>query len=508
MKLKKLLEGVTHDLIVRGEDMEITGVVYDSRKVIPGCLFVCLRGEKTDGHDFIWDAVRAGAAALVVEELPGKMADATALEYEEVVELTDEVDSVDSADAVVVRVKDSRSALAHISATWFGNPAEQMTMVGITGTKGKTTTAHMIKRILEKSGQKVGMIGTIGAFIGEKKLPVKNTTPESYELHSLFSQMREEGCSSVVMEVSSQGLKQKRTEGIHFDYAVFLNISPDHIGAGEHADFEEYLACKKLLFYQAERTVVNIDAEHWSEVISGAKDRITVSTRQSADFCGSDIENVWEPGLLGTSFLLSGRAEGRITLNMPGRFNVENALIAIAVTTCMGVDMPRITEALAEVSVKGRTQVLKEVSHFSTFLIDYAHNALSMESLLQTLKEYKPKRLICLFGGGGNKPKQRRYDMGLVAGKYADLTILTMDNPRYEEMDKINQDIICGLKVHDGKYQIIDDREEAIHYLIDHCDRDDMVALIGKGHEEYQEVKGVKYPFSEEEVVARYLETK
>ena len=321
MKLNKLLEGVTHDPIVGGEDLEITGVVYDSRKVIPGCLFVCLRGEKADGHAFIWDAIRAGAAALVVEELPGEAEAAEEIVALRVEETSGEDEEAvnDVAEAVVVHVADSRSALARISATWFGNPAEQMTMIGITGTKGKTTTAHMIKRILEKSGQKVGMIGTIGAFIGEKKLPVRNTTPESYELHSLFSQMREEGCSSVVMEVSSQGLKQKRTEGIHFDYAVFLNISPDHIGAGEHADFEEYLACKKLLFYQAERTVVNIDAEHWSEVISGAKNRITVSTRQSADFCGSDIENVWEPGLLGTSFLLSGRAEGRITLNMPGR---------------------------------------------------------------------------------------------------------------------------------------------------------------------------------------------
>lgn len=484
MKLKKLLDGVIHDPIVRGEDQEITGIVYDSRKVIPGCLFVCLRGEKADGHDFIRDAFRAGAAAFVVEELPEN-----------------------AVDAVMVRVPDSRAALAHISATWFGKPAEQMTLIGITGTKGKTTTAHMIKRILEKAGQKVGMIGTIGAFIGEKKLPVKNTTPESYELHALFAQMKEEGCDSVVMEVSSQGLKQKRTDGIHFDYAVFLNISPDHIGAGEHADFAEYLACKKLLFYQAEKTVVNIDAEHWSEVVSGAENRVTVSTCRSADFCGSHIEKIWEPGLLGTVFLLSGEAKGRITLNMPGRFNVENALAAIAVTTSMGVDMSRITEALAEVSVKGRTQVLKEV-HFSTFLIDYAHNALSMESLLQTLKEYGPKRLICLFGGGGNKPKQRRFDMGFVAGKYADLTILTMDNPRYEEMDKINEDIIRGLKEHGGEYQIIDDREDAIHYLLDHCGKDDMVALIGKGHEEYQEVKGVKYPFSEAEVVARYLETK
>lgn len=485
MKLNKLLVNVAHDCAPEDEEREITGVAYDSRKVIPGGLFVCLRGEKADGHDFIPQAIQAGAAALVVEEPPGE-----------------------PLEAAVICVPDSRAALARISAAWFEYPAERMTMVGVTGTKGKTTTTHMIKKILEETGHRVGMIGTIGAFIGEKKLPVRNTTPESYELHSLFSEMLREGCDCVVMEVSSQGLKQKRTEGILFDYAVFLNISPDHIGAGEHADFEEYLACKKMLFSQAGKAIVNIDDPHWEEITVGTEKKIFFSTRGRADFYGSEINNIWKPGLLGTTFLLSGAAESRITLNMPGRFNVENALAAIAVTFGMGVEVSDAAEAIVKVSVKGRTQVLPEVSHFSTFLIDYAHNALSMESLLQTLREYGPKRLICLFGGGGNKPRQRRYDMGFVAGKYADLTILTMDNPRFEPMAEINADIIRGLDAHGGKYKVIDDRAEAIRYLIDHCERGDMVALIGKGHEEYQDVEGVKYPFSEAEIVARYVETK
>lgn len=485
MKLKILLANVPHDCVSGSEEQEITGVAYDSGKIQPGNLFVCLKGVKTDGHVFIPDAIKAGAAAVVVEEIP---------EY--------------PVDIPVIQTADNRQALARISAAWFGHPAEHMVMIGVTGTKGKTTTTHMIKKILEEAGHKVGMIGTMGAFIKDRMMPVKNTTPESYELHRLFFEMLEEGCGYVVMEVSSQGLKHKRVEGIRFDYAVYLNISPDHIGEGEHADFAEYLSCKKILFSQAETAIVNIDDPHWNEITSDTEKRMTISTRQKADFLGEDIERIWEPGLLGTVFTLSGKEKGRIALNMPGRFNVENALAAIAVASSLGVEISKIADALRKVSVKGRTQLLTSASHFSTFIIDYAHNALSMESLLQTLSEYKPGRLICLFGGGGNKPKQRRYDMGLVAGKYADLTILTMDNPRYEEMESINQDIIKGLEVHGGAYKIIDDREEAIHYLIDHCGKEDMVALIGKGHEEYQEVKGVRYPFSEEKIVASYLETK
>ncbi len=488
MKLKELLADVEMISCTGDELTEITSVAYDSRKVVQGGLFVCVRGFQSDGHTYIPSAIEKGAAAIVVEEEPAF-----------------------PVDVAVILVPDSRSALAHISAAWFRYPARQLTVLGLTGTKGKTTTAVMIRNILEKAGYKTGMIGTLGAYIGDRKLEFdKNTptTPEAYELHSLFADMLKEGCQYVVMEVSSQALKQKRTEGITFAYGAFLNISPDHIGEGEHENFEEYLACKKLLFSQTRDTVVNIDDPRWREVTEYAKNLVTISVNQEADFMGGKIQNLWEPGLLGVKFQVSGRMQGEVVLKMPGSFNVENALVAAAMTTLAGVAPACIIAALKEVTLKGRMQVLQGVSEYAMFLIDYAHNELSMECLLQTLKAYQPKRLICLFGGGGNRPRQRRLDMGRIAGKYADLTIITMDNPRYESIEQINQDIMEGLKVHGGAYQVIIDREEAIKYLIDNCEDGDIVALIGKGHEEYQEIKGVKYHFSEEEIVAAYLRTK
>ncbi|MGN1157673.1 MAG: UDP-N-acetylmuramoyl-L-alanyl-D-glutamate--2,6-diaminopimelate ligase [Agathobacter sp.] len=485
MKLNELISNIKCEHISGETDIEIKAVAYDSRKVSEGSLFVCIRGYQSDGHNYIQNAIENGATALIVENVPDFPVKIT-----------------------VIQVSDAREALAHISAKWFQHPLNKMTIIGLTGTKGKTTTSHMIKEILEEAGKKVGMIGTIGAFIGEEKIPTKNTTPESYELQYLFDMMSKEGCQFVVMEVSSQGLKQKRTAGITFDYGAFLNISPDHIGAGEHADFEEYLECKKMLFQQTQNTIINIDAMHWQEVTSGARNPFTISTRTDADLMANNIKNVWGQGVLGVLFQLSGKLQGDVTLNIPGEFNVENALVALAITSLIGIEKETIFSALKKVSVKGRTQVLQQVSHFTTFVIDYAHNALSMEALLSTLKAYHPKRLICLFGGGGNKPRQRRYDMGEIAGKYADLTIITMDNPRYESMDEINKDIIRGLDVHHGLYQIILDRQEAIEYLIDNSGKDDIVVLIGKGHEEYQEVKGVKYYFSEEEIINNYLETK
>lgn len=493
MKLSELLKEADKKLLWGDREVEISSVAYDSRKVLPGSLFVCLKGFSFDGHRFLTDAVEKGASALVVEE---------GFAFSE--------EQKKAASVVtVVETPDSRKALAALSAAWFGYPAKQLTLIGITGTKGKTTTAHMIKKILEEAGQKVGMIGTLGAFIGEEKYPTHNTTPESYELHELFSKMKKAGCGYVVMEVSSQALKLSRTAGITFPYGIFLNISPDHIAPGEHADFEEYLACKKLLFTQTKTAIVNADDERWQEMAEAAKEVVTTSRTQQADFMGTNIQNTWEPGLLGVSFYLKGamaqELEGEFSLNMPGTFNVENALIAIAVAKKLGICKEAVSRGLLQVSVKGRTQLLREASSRSTFLIDYAHNALSMESLLSMLKSYHPGRLICLFGCGGNRARQRRYDMGAMAGKYADLTILTTDNPRFEEVEDINADIIQGLLAYQGKYEVILDRAQAIRYLLDRCREDDIVVLIGKGHEEYQDIKGVKYAFSEEQVVKEYF---
>lgn len=485
MKLSKLLEKIDCSCVKGDVETEISSIEYDSRKVKEGSVFVCLKGFNSDGHAFAGAALDKGAAALIVEDMP---------DFE--------------TKAVVVVVENSRRALAYMSAAWFGYPTEKLTVIGLTGTKGKTTTSFMMKKILEQAGHKVGLIGTTGAYIGQQRIETKNTTPESFELHSLFAQMVSKGCDTVVMEASSQGFKLWRTAGILFNYGAFLNISPDHISPGEHESFEEYMSCKKMLFDQTQETVVNIDADHWREVVADAKSITTISIKQNADFMAENVQNIWEGGILGSRFEVKGRLNGRITLSMPGVFNVENALIAIAIANLMGISMATITEALMQVTVKGRAQVLPVPAKMGTFIIDYAHNALSMESILSMLSNYNPGRLICLFGGGGNRPKQRRYDMGLIAGKYADLTIITTDNPRFESPQTINEHIIEGLNVHDGDYKIIMDRGEAIRYLLDNCTQKDLVVFIGKGHEEYQDIQGVKYYFSEEKIVLDYLKEK
>lgn len=487
MILNELIKDIKNCRIYGKQNIDITSVVYDSRKVTQGSIFVCIKGYSFDGHSYIEKAIGDGAIAIVVEELP---------------------DRYNFINCTFVEVNDTRETLAQISAAWFGYPARKLTMIGLTGTKGKTTTAHMIKTILEESGKTVGMIGTIGAFIGDEKIPTKNTTPESYELHSLFKQMLDKGCSHVVMEVSSQGLKLKRTFGIQFDYSAFLNISLDHISPSEHKNFDEYMGCKKILFSQSDCAVVNADADYWNDITQECKNRYTISCEKNADFMAENIENVWTPGFLGVSYQATGKLHGSFSLNMPGTYNVQNALIASTICSFIGVEKEKIETALKKVSVRGRTQVVQEVAHFTTFLIDYAHNAISMESLLSTLKSYHPNRLVCIFGGGGNKPSQRRFDMGKMAGKYADLSIITMDNPRYESMEAINADIIRGINSENGTYRIIDDRKDAIEYMIDQSGRNDIVALIGKGHEEYQEVCGKKHFFSELQVIQEYLETK
>ncbi len=485
MKFREWLKDLNYEVLQGDLDTEAEDVVYDSRKAVPGTIFVCLKGTRIDSHGFIGDVAAQGVKAFVVErdvELP--------------------------EGTTVVKVASSRHALAMMSAVRFGNPIRKMISVGVTGTKGKTTATHMMKAILEAAGKKVGMIGTTGAVIGDEVFPTMNTTPESYQLQEYFSKMAEAGCEYVLMEVSSQGIKMHRTDGLEFDYGVFTNITPDHIGPDEHADFEEYLYYKSRLFTMCRTGIANRDDEHFEAIV---KDRTcgklyTYGRKEGGekpDFYGSRLRFVSEPGFVGTEFDLEEKATGAVMdlrLGLPGEFNVDNALAAASLCRAMGISEDAIREGLEHVRVNGRMEIAYS-SEKCTVIIDYAHNAVSMESLLETLRAYHPKRLVCVFGSGGNRSKERRYSMGEIGGKMADLCILTADNSRYEKTEDIIADIRSHLEPTGGAFVEIPDRREAIYYSLSHAQPGDMIAIIGKGHEDYQEINGVRTHFLDREVV-------
>lgn len=486
MKLRKICEEIEYTLLQGSLETEVRDIIYDSRKIAPETMFVCMVGAVTDGHKYIPDAVEKGASVIVLEK------------EEEAAQIPENI--------TVLKVESARLALALMSAALFDHPARKLVTIGLTGTKGKTTTTYMIKKVLEMAGKKVGLIGTIGAMIGEEHLPSKNTTPESYELHRMFAAMVEAGCEYVVMEVSSQGLKLDRTAGILFDYGIFTNLSPDHIGPAEHASFEEYMECKSLLFRQCRIGIVNADDEHVDGILKGHTCEVkTFSAEREADLMASDIGFINEDGKLGMHFKVSGCMDCQAKVHIPGRFSVYNSMVTMLVCHLAGISDEAILEGLSKVQVKGRVEMLP-VSKDYTLIIDYAHNEVSTRSLLTTLMEYHPKRLICVYGGGGNRSKLRRYDMGEVTGEMADLCVLTCDNPRDEEIRDINNDIKVGLARSNGKYIEIDDRKEAIAYCMKNAKPGDMIVLLGKGHEDYQEIKGVKYHFDEREAVAEILD--
>ncbi len=485
MRLADLLEGLEYSCIQGSVDQEVSGVVYDSRKVTKGCLFLCIAGANFDGHSFAEEVTGRGAKALVVSR---------------------PVQGVDARDVTVILVPDTRYAMAFISAAYFGHPAEKLKVIGITGTKGKTTTTYLVKSILENAGHKVGLVGTIEVIIGKEHIHADNTTPESYLLQEYFARMVEAGLDTVVMEVSSQALMLHRTQGFVFDYGVFTNLEPDHIGPNEHASFEEYLACKGLLFRQCRVGIVNGDDSHWRQVTEGHTCTLeSFGLGESCTLRALDRKLVRKPGELGVSFRVSGPFELAVEVRTPGRFSVYNALAAIAVCRHFGVSGGDIQKALLTASVKGRIEMVK-VSDDFTLLIDYAHNAMALESLLTTLREYEPHRLICLFGCGGNRSRQRRFEMGEVSGRLADFTVITSDNPRFEEPQAIIDDIKTGMAKTGGNYVEICDRREAIRYVIEHGEAGDIIVLAGKGHEDYQEIKGVKYPMDERVLIREILE--
>ena len=482
MRLAELLADISYTA-TNFQDVTVTDLVYDSRKVVKGCAFICLKGAAVDGHTFAQQAVEQGAAVLIVQD-----------------------DVTVTYEIPVIKVSHTRQALAMMSAAFFRHPAKEIPVIGLTGTKGKTTTTYIIQDVLRQAGRKAGLIGTIATVIGETSIPAKNTTPESYEIHKAMAAMVDAGCQYMVMEVSSQGLKFDRTAGIEFDYGIFTNLSEDHIGPTEHPDFADYLDCKRRLFRQCRIGIINADDPYAQQILEGSTCEVrTFSAEKKADLMASDIRFLNEDGRLGMHFKASGIMNCDAKIHIPGRFSVYNALATMVVCHELGIPDDAVLAGLEDVQVKGRVEMIPISKKFNV-IIDYAHNDVSTRSVLKTLREYDPGRIVAVFGCGGNRSKVRRYDIGEAAGELADLCILTSDNPRFEKVEDINNDIKVGLAKHDAAYIEINDRREAIAYAITHALPGDMIILLGKGHETYVEIEGVKHHFSEHEVVREIAE--
>ena len=488
MFLTKILEKTEYTLVRGTLDREITSLVYDSRKVEDGSLFVCISGTKIDAHFFLADVARNGAAAVVIEK--------PWLELSEVIRR-----ALVDAGVTVLQVPLARAALASLSAAWFDYPMDKMTVVGVTGTKGKTTVTHMIVSILKAAGRNPGLIGTNGVKIGDTHFDTTLTTPESYTLQYFGAKMVEAGVDSVVMEVSSSGLKFHRVDGISFDYGVFTNLSPDHIGGLEHPDFADYRASKAMLFRRCREGILNADDENYLAMVKNATCKIiSFGADPADDYSLTEVKYEKRNDKLGCDVKVDGIHHLEFFADMPGLFNVYNAMAAAVTADRMGIPEKAITRGLADVRVDGRMEEVYANGDFSV-IVDYAHNGLSARTLLETLRSYKPKRLVVVFGCGGNRDPHRRYEMGAAAGKYADLSIITEDNSRFEKAEDIIRDIHIGFDPTGSAFVDIPDRRQAIRYAISHAEKGDIIAVIGKGHEDYQEIEGVRHHFSDKEEI-------
>ncbi len=479
MKLEKLLEKIKYTADNYNPDIEINNISYDSRKATNGDLFVCIKGYLSDGHKYAKNAYNNGVRVFAVEK---------------VLDLPQ--------DATIIYVDDTRKFLALASAAYFNYPAEKLKTVAITGTKGKTSISYMLKTILENAGIKTGIMGTTGIYYGDTAIKTENSTPESYEIHYHFAKMVECGCKAVVVEATSQGFKLDRTAGINFDIGIYTNLSPDHIGGNEHADFNEYLNCKKMLFTQCKQAIANADSKYFADITAEAICPIkTYAVDNDADYKAENISFTTENDRLCTKFICKGSAEGfGVNLNIPGKFNVYNALSAILTAKELGVSNNIIAKSLGETFVKGRMEIVP-TNNGSTVIIDYAHNELSVKSLFDTIKVYNPKKITVVFGCGGNRSKLRRFAMGEIIGNNADLSVITSDNPRFERLDIIIEDILVGMHKTNGKYIIINDRKDAIEYAVKNAVPGEVVLIIGKGHQLYEEIEGIQYSFDEREIV-------
>ncbi len=483
MILRDLLEGLDYQLIQGDLDIDINNIHNDSRKVEKGDLFFCITGAVSDGHQYAGDVIKKGASAILVEK-----------------------DIEAPSEVTVIKLTSTRYAMGMVSSRFYGEPSKKLKVIGITGTKGKTTTTYMIREMLNMSGCKTGLIGTIEIIDGKQNIHAENTTPESIVLHKYLKDMVDNGMDAVVMEVSSQGLMLDRVAGVDFDYGIFTNLSKDHIGPNEHSSFEEYMEWKAKLFTLCRVGIFNIDDEHADDMMEGATcEIVTYGTDEDSDYKADAYKLYSKGGVLGIEYNLSGRTSGDVIVDLPGEFSVHNSLAAIAVADMMKVPFEDIQKILRTIKVRGRVEMIP-ISDSFTILIDYAHNAMALESIFEALKAYKPKRLVSLFGCGGNRSKDRRYEMGEVSGRMADFTIITSDNPRFEEPQDIIDDIKTGISKTNGKYIEISDRKEAIRYAIMNAMEGDVIVLAGKGHEDYQEIKGVKHHMDERDLIKEILE--
>ena len=475
MKLTKLLSVLG---VQCPQEAEITALTCDSREVVPGALFAALPGCRADGRAHIPEALYRGAAAVVcAPPLPAGVPGAP--------------------------VDDPRTALALLAAEFYGRPADGLSLIAVTGTKGKTTTAHMIRDILSAAGYKTGMIGTLGAYIGRERLcATANTTPEPITLHRILRQMADAGCAYVVLEASSQAMKLRRLHGLNFAAGVFLNLSPDHIGPGEHAGFDEYRDCKAALFRQCRRAVGNGDDPAWPAMaaqLPPSAPAVTFGFRPGADIRALAVEPDPERSL---SVRLTVAGAPRYHIPLPGDFNGADALAAVALARALGLNDGAVRAGLAHVTVPGRAQRLRVPAPFEV-VIDYAHNGASFDAVLSALRAHHPRRVIAVFGAGGDRPRLRRTDMARSAVRWADCAVVTTDNPRSERPEDICAEISAALA--QFPHEVVLDRRAAILRALELAGPGDVVALLGKGHEEYIEEKGVRRPFSEQAVVAEYF---
>lgn len=478
MKLSELLKNVNILSAAADMDTEIRGIRYDSRLVGEGDLFVAIKGFESDGHRFISKAMEQGAAAVLCQDIPEDC-------------------------GIYVQTDDCRRALAMASREFFGDPASQMVMIGITGTSGKTTTSYLIKHMLEQElGAKVGLIGTNGIMIGDELTHSERTTPESYELQMLFRRMADEGCTHLVMEVSSHSLILDRVAGIHYNVAAYTNLSQDHLDF--HGSMEEYARAKSLLFDRCDTGVFNIDDDYADAMMAGKKCRAIGCSAQGAD-AELRAENI-SLSAAGVSFEAAyGGERAKCSLAIPGMFSVYNALSVIGTGLSLGMSLHQCAHALSNAEgVKGRLEVVPTGRDYSV-IIDYSHKPDALEKVLKTLKPVTEGRLICLFGCGGDRDRLKRPIMGKIAAENADFVIVTSDNPRTEEPNAIIAEIVSGLDGSHTPYKVICDREDAIYWALDNARQGDVILLAGKGHEDYQIIGHEKRHMDERELVAGHL---